>query len=122
MKRLIGLTVVALLMMACGDTPTAPTPVPPPTPPVVVPECERNHTGILILTNRSTSLLPRYFVVDGLIVGDLVPWGSSITRVVAAGVPHKVAVLDANKRELSTNTFIVNQCAEQRVGVTFQLL
>ena len=84
----IGLWMGLIALSACGSSPVAPAPVPVPVP-IPVPACQTNSTATLILANQSVSLTPRDVYLDGVFLGT-VPYGSTVTRDVSAGVPHPV--------------------------------
>src|SRR5882724_8091093 len=126
---------LALLPTACTGSadPVAPAPtcqdrtatnfggplpcnIPPP-----IPDCQANHTGILVLTNNSTNLLPREADVDGANMG-LIPYGNRISITVTAGVTHNVVFRNpSNGAIVSTAQPIVNQCSTFTLNNTFSV-
>ena len=87
MKRrsLTTALIAAVITAACGgnDNPVTPTRTP------VVPDCEKNHTAVLTITNNAANLLPRVVMIDGADYG-LLAWQASRSWTLAASVPHNI--------------------------------
>lgn len=127
MRRLLALLVLCSIA-ACGSDPVAPAPTCQdrtatnfggPLPCTFPPECERNHTGTLVLINRGVTLTPRDAYVDGANVGTI-PYGSQITLTVTAGIAHNVVFRSTiGGGVVSTAQPIVNQCSSFTLTNTF---
>jgi hypothetical protein len=67
MKRILGFCflalVIGLVFLACDNLLTPDTPT--------IPDCQKNHTGILKLENRSSRSLDYNIVIDGINYGRL---------------------------------------------------
>lgn len=111
--RIVVLAFVLAITAACGDRslPTAPTPV--------IPECERNNTGILRIRNGGFGGNYTVDVVfNNLSIATLKP-NEETTRAVTAGVAYPMRfVLTNSSRVLSSGQSpIVNRCATQGIVV-----
>lgn len=83
--KVLQAIVAVVVMSACGG---AENPVAPRTP--VVPDCEKNHTAVLTVTNNAANLLPREVQIDGVVYG-LLAWQDSRSFTLSSGVPHNVS-------------------------------
>lgn len=116
-RKTIAALVVAVITSACSgkDSPLAPTPPP-------VPDCEKNHTAVLTITNNAANLLPRTVSIDGATYG-LLAWSETQNYTLAASVPHNVKFYSPVNGALISGAegLILNQCSTFALTNTFDV-
>ncbi len=110
------LSLGVLASVSCGgnDSPVAPAKVP------VIPDCEKNHTAVLMITNNAANLLPREVTIDGVVYG-LLAWQDSRSFTLSSGVPHNVSFRSpVNGQVVSLSQgLILNQCSTFTLNNTY---
>jgi len=114
---MVILLAVFLFVVGCEDG-TGPPPPPPPPPP---PSCAVNHTGTLVVENRS-SRTTYEVLLNNVSYGSMGPGGSK-TMIVDAGEDHTLIIRFANSTTYACQPAGINvpQCYTQTVWCTIDL-
>ena len=110
------LSLCVLASVSCGgnDSPVAPAKV------IMVPECEKNHTAVLTITNNAANLLPREVQIDGVVYG-LLAWQESRSFTLSSGVGHNISFRSPISGQVVSLSqgLILNQCSTFTLNNTY---